>query len=177
MDEALLLTINGWRSPALDPLAGFLSEWGLFAFIVVLAARGAWTRTRRDLETMRDGWLAFFVTLFASDTVLKRLVARARPSAVAALASRLHVLGPVPPASSTSFPSGTSAACAAGAAWIWIRLGPRAGIAAALYALLVSITRLYAGVHWPSDLAGGWAVGIAVALGVERLGRDIGSRP
>ena len=173
MDEALLLLVNGTRTPALDPIASFLTEWGLFAFLLVLLGWGLAKRTRRDLETMRDGWLTFFVTLFASDTVLKTLIARPRPSAVTALASHLHVLGRVPPPTSTSCPSGTAAACAAAAAWLWIRLGPRAGIPAALYALLVSLTRLYVGVHWPSDLVAGWLVGVGVALGVERLSRVI----
>lgn len=175
MDESLLLAVNGLRSAALDPIAAFLSEWGLFAFLVVLAIRGVWTRTARDLESMRDGWLAFFAALFVSDTVLKSLIARPRPTAVAALASQLHVLGRVPPPTSTSCPSGTAAACAGAAAWIWIRFGPRAGIAAALYTLLISITRIYAGVHWPSDLLAGWLVGVVVALGIERLSRRIGA--
>lgn len=169
MDESLLFALNGLRSAALDPVASFLSEWGLFAFLVALAIRGTWTRTARDLASMRDGWLAFFAALFVSDTVLKPLIARPRPTAVAALASQLHVLGRVPPPTSTSCPSGTAAACAAAATWIGIRFGPRAGVAAALYGLLISITRIYAGVHWPSDLFVGWLVGVLVALGIERL--------
>lgn len=173
MDEALLFAVNGLRSPALDPVASLLTEWGLFAFPIGLLIRGAWTRSKRDLETTRDGWLAFLLAIFASDTVLKPLVARPRPTAVEALASHLHVLGRAPPAASTSCPSGTAAACAAGAAWVWIRFGPRAGIAAASFALVVSLTRLYAGVHWPSDLLAGWAVGVGVALGVARLARRL----
>lgn len=177
MDEAVLLWVNGTRTAALDPIVSFLTDWGLFAYLLVLAAWGAARRTRRDLETMRDGWLVFFVALFVSDTVLKPMIGRPRPSTIAALASQLHVLGRVPPPTSTSCPSGTAAACAGAAAWIWIRLGPRAGIPAALYALLVSLTRLYAGLHWPSDLVAGWLVGIAVALGIERLsGRVIPAR-
>jgi undecaprenyl-diphosphatase len=176
MDESLLLAINGLRSPALDPVAGFVGEWGLFAFPIALVAWGGWKRSPRDLASMRDGWLAFFVALFASDTVIKPLVARPRPTAVAALASQLHVLGRVPPPTSTSFPSGTAAACAACAAWIWMRFGPRAGIVAALYAALVSLSRVYIGVHWPSDLVAGAIVGVAVAMGIDRLDRFI-NRP
>jgi len=176
MDESLLLAINGMRSPALDPVAGFVGEWGLFAFLIALVVLGGWRRSPRDLASMRDGWLAFFVALFASDTVIKPLIARPRPTAVAALASQLHVLGRVPPPTSTSFPSGTAAACAACAAWIWMRFGPRAGIVAALYAALVSVSRVYIGVHWPSDLVAGAVVGIAVAMGIDRLDRAIATR-
>ncbi len=176
MDESLLLAINGLRSPALDPVVGFLGEWGLFAFLIALVALGGWRRSPRDLASMRDGWLAFFVALFASDTVIKPLIARPRPTAIAALASQLHVLGRVPPPTSTSFPSGTAAACAACAAWIWMRFGSRAGIIAALYAALVSISRVYIGVHWPSDLIAGAVVGVAVALGIDRSDRFISRR-
>jgi undecaprenyl-diphosphatase len=176
MDEAILFAINGLRSGALDPIAGFLSDWGLFGYLVVLVAIGVARRTRADLESMRDGWLAFFVASFASDTVIKRLVSRPRPTAIPEIAHRLHVLGTVPPASSTSLPSGTAAACAASAAWFWIRFGPRAGIVAALYALLVSLTRLYVGVHWPSDLLAGWIVGVLVAIGIDRLNRVIAGK-
>jgi undecaprenyl-diphosphatase len=177
MDAWLLLAINGLRSPALDPIGGFLSDWGLFGLLVLLLAIGLRTRARRDLETMRDGWLTFFVASFLADTVIKPLVARPRPTSVAALASHLHVLGRAPPASSTSFPSGTAAACASAAAWIWIRLGPRWGVPAAIYAVLVSLSRCYVGVHWPSDLLAGWVIGTGVALAMLRLGRRIGTSP
>jgi undecaprenyl-diphosphatase len=176
VDESLLLAINGLRSPALDPVGGFLSDWGLFGFLVALLVVGLRKRAPRDLETMRDGWLAFFVSSFFADTVIKPFVGRPRPTAVEALASHLHVLGRAPPATSTSFPSGTAAACAGAAAWIWIRLGPRWGIPAVIYAVLVSLSRVYVGVHWPSDLLGGAVVGVAVAAGIDRLGRRI-ARP
>lgn len=164
-----MLALNGLHAAWLDPIIAPLTELGVFAFLVVLVARAMTTRTRRDLESMRDGSLAFFVAVFVVDTLIKPLVGRPRPTAIPALVSHLHVLGRVPPASSFSFPSGTAAACACAAAWIAIRFGRRAGIAAALLGLLLSLTRLYAGVHWPSDLVAGWVVGAAVALGVERL--------
>jgi undecaprenyl-diphosphatase len=175
MDEWLLLLVNGARTPVLDPVLGFLSDWGLFAFLVALMARALVTRTKRDLESMRDGWLAFFVASFLADTVIKPLIARPRPTTVEALASQLHVLGRVPPATSTSFPSGTAAACAACATWIWLRFGPRAGAVAVIYAVVVSLTRLYVGVHWPSDLIAGGCIGALVAFGVARLSARVSS--
>jgi undecaprenyl-diphosphatase len=47
------------------------------------------------------------------------------------------------------------------------------GIAMAL-TLLVGISRIYLGVHWPSDVLAGWAAGAAWALGCWLVARWIG---
>jgi undecaprenyl-diphosphatase len=36
--------------------------------------------------------------------------------------------------------------------------------AAILLTLLIGASRVYLGVHWPSDVAGGWTIGAAWAL-------------
>ena len=177
MDESILLAINGLRSPALDPVVSFLSDWGFYGYLLVLLAVFAPTRSKAHAIAMRDGWLTFFVSLFVSETIVKPLIRRPRPTTVEALTDSLHVLGTRPPATSFSCPSGTATACAAGAAWIWIRFGPRAGGVAAAIAVLLSLTRLYPRLHWPSDLVLGWLIGTAVAVGVDRFGRWIEARP
>jgi undecaprenyl-diphosphatase len=59
----------------------------------------------------------------------------------------------------------------AGATWIALRHGPRWGAVAVAGALMISTTRLYVGVHYPTDLVAGWALGCVTALGVDRLTR------
>jgi undecaprenyl-diphosphatase len=64
---------------------------------------------------------------------------------------------------SRSFPSGhaaTSFACATVLAW----LAPRWAPAFYLLALAIGYSRLYVGVHWPFDVIGGAALGLATAL-------------
>jgi undecaprenyl-diphosphatase len=174
MDRAALLALNGLRPSSLDGVLGFVADWGLYAFPLALVVLLAVRRDRASGVALRGGWLSFSLALLASDTILKPLIRRARPTADAALRAHLHVLGHAPPAGNFSMPSGAAAACGASAAWVWLRFGPRWGVAASLFALCVGASRVYAGLHWPSDLVVGYALGAAVALGVERFERWLG---
>jgi undecaprenyl-diphosphatase len=64
---------------------------------------------------------------------------------------------------SHSFPSGHAATAFAGAT-VLAQLVPRAAPGLYLLALAIVYSRLYVGVHFPLDVAGGAAIGIATAL-------------
>ena len=90
---------------------------------------------------------------------MKLLIDRTRPS---------YDLHPVVTHSS-SFPSGHSGnSMAVFLAIALIAVPPAhrvpAVITAVLASLLVGITRPYLGVHWPSDVVGGWSLGAAIAI-------------
>ena len=62
-----------------------------------------------------------------------------------------------------SFPSGHAAALFAAAGVIFY-FNRKWGIRAMLLALLVGFARVYVGIHWPSDIFGGAALGLFVAI-------------
>jgi len=178
MDEAILLAINGLRVPWLDPLMSFLGSWGYVFLPLILAHWVAYARTRAALRDMLDGWLALLLSLFWVESLFKPLVGRPRPSSVEALEGTLHVLGHA--SSSPSFPSGTATACAAVVAWIFLRHRQgnvdRAVLALSmLFGVVVSLSRLYAGAHWPSDIAVGWVCGFATSYVIDRATRPNGA--
>jgi undecaprenyl-diphosphatase len=93
-----------------------------------------------------------------SASALKALIPRHRP--------RLHTL--VPPLHDHSFPSGhaaTSFACAT----VLASLAPRVRLPLFALAVLIALSRLYVGVHFPLDVLGGAALGVGVAKALQLL--------
>ncbi len=168
MDVAILRAINGLHRPWLDAVARLLGEWGFVLYAGTMLAI-LWFQKRRAAPSVRDGVLALFATEFLTERVLKQIVARPRPVHVPSLRRVLHVLGRVPSASSYSFPSGASAVAFAGATWLWLRWGPRAGIPGLVVATATMWARMYAGVHYPTDVVAGAVCGVVFAFGVHRL--------
>jgi len=96
--------------------------------------------------------------------IVKAVVARPRPTLWPWL------LTP----SGSSFPSGHAVAGAAlypFLGWLLLRCRGR-GLVGYLLGLavgvLIGLGRLYAGVHWPSDVLAGWTLGAALSLGAIR---------
>lgn len=170
MELALVRWLNGLRRPWLDVPAAWLSARAYYVFPVALLVVLA-VRRRRAVALVRDGLLAWFVAGLLAEEVLKPLVARPRPTATRAVLATLRVLGRVPPASSYSFPSGTAAGCFAGATWAWMHGGPRWGIPSVALAALASLSRVYAGVHYPTDVLVGALLGVGSAFAARALSR------
>ena len=132
---------------------------GLSGMIIVSlgAALSLWRRNQRRLVAivlLAPGIAA------GAFSLVKTIYARPRPIG----------LGGVVP-SSYSFPSGhataSAAICCTVAYLFWReRIVPRpvALLFAAVTPLLIGISRLYLNVHWATDVLGGWAGGVLIAL-------------
>ena len=112
----------------------------------------------------------------AGNAALKTVFARARPD----------FLDPLVAEHGFSFPSGHSALGMA--AWgilgvlvmrSRLPLGVRRGIVAAIAVLivLIGLSRIWLGVHYPTDVLAGWTVGAVIVLLYARLTRRVSPEP
>lgn len=154
----------GWLLEALTTPGG--TTFRLVVFLAVLA----WLARRRQWPIA--AWVLTAVALIGPLTsLLKALFGRIRPDFEGG-GARLDSL---------SFPSGHSSGIATlvtvGLILAWPVLAPRArrlwlalGVGAVV---LVGATRLLLGVHYLSDVVGGWALGLAWSLGIALLFRAL----
>jgi undecaprenyl-diphosphatase len=165
LDLQLLRWVNQVGSPILDPvMVAASNRWLLLA----IATAGAVYLAIRSPHH----WVAALLLLAsigAADLVavraVKPAVDRARPCR-----SLPSVRAPDGCGSGRSFPSAHASDTAAAAtviAWAAPALSP---LALALTAV-VGISRVYLGVHYPSDVVGGWILGAAVAAMLIAIAR------
>lgn len=168
MDEAVLLWIQEVvRQPWLDPVVKVFTSLGNagVVWIVLSIAMLFWRPTRK--AGLLAGCALIFSLLF-TNLGLKLIVTRPRPYTVVEGLIPLLISG-----DPNSFPSGhTSAAFSAGLVWARTLPKPWMRRVAVIQAVLMGLSRLYVGVHYPSDVLGGALVGTvcaALALYIGRL--------
>ena len=160
MEADLLLWLHAQACPALDAVARFSWALGALRFCApaVLLLVG-WHLARAERREAL-AWLAVGVVAAVLPELVKVAVARPRPT-----------LWPwLLPTAGYSFPSGHAVAGTALyplLGWLALRgrrlgaMGYALGLAIGVF---VGVGRLYVGVHWPSDVAAGWALGAALSL-------------
>lgn len=131
----------------------------LFAALLVigyLVARRAQDALRRVAADVWTAGAALLAVALAQP--INHAVERQRPFATHA---GVHML--ISHAKDFGFPSDHATAVGACAAGLWLVNKWLGGIAT-LLALILAFSRVYVGVHYPGDVAGGLALGAAVAL-------------
>ena len=157
-DSAILLWIqNTLRAAWLNPLVIGITHLGdtgafwILVTLVLLAFRKTW---KLGLVCA----LSMVIGLAVTNLIIKNWVARVRPYELVEGLERI-----IGAQHDWSFPSGhttNSFACA----WVLFRRTPRKyGVPALLLAALIALSRLYVGVHYPTDVLGGLVIGIASA--------------
>ena len=166
LDGRLLLWImETFSHPVLDKIMIFLSSicddgeiWIAIGVLFLLMGF-------KKREWVWKGWMVLFslaANYLVCNKTLKPLIGRTRP---------YYVLGYealVPPVGDPSFPSGHTSVSFAAATAIYA-INKKWGIAAYVLATVIGFSRLYLGVHFPTDVICGAVVGTLAAKVVVHL--------
>ncbi|CAL9318285.1 lipid kinase YegS [Streptomyces sp. SudanB135_2055] len=164
LDQRVFEAVAARTWPGADPLLPRLSRSANHGVLWFGAAAAlAASRTPRARRAAARGLASLGLASLTINTLGKRSVRRARP-----------VLDPVPLVRqlkrqpiTTSFPSGHAASAAAFATGVALE-SPAWGAAVAPVAA-VALSRVYTGVHFPSDVAAGAALGVGAAFAVRGM--------
>ncbi|MGI0487831.1 phosphatase PAP2 family protein [Pantanalinema rosaneae CENA516] len=161
-DEPILLTIHGSTTQSLDRLAPMLTKLGGFKGVTLMTTLlSLWL-----LWQQRWRSLIYLLTTTIGSGVINRiakvLLHRVRPSLWESLS----------PEPDFAFPSGHATASMTlvaaliiltwGTRWSWLVC-----LGGSSFVVTIAWTRLYLGVHFPSDILAGWFVSIAWAIGIS----------
>ncbi len=173
LDRAVSMAFHSIQNPLLDAIMKLVT-WAGSAIPIVLAIllMAYWALRRGDRRAAMILAGVAIVNQNANIT-LKLLIARPRPT----LFSGIEL------PSSYAFPSGHAMAAAAVVGTIgvlMVRFRPSltvpVAISTPLLILLIGLSRIYLGVHWPTDVLAGFVAGTGILLiGLATLGRC--SRP
>jgi undecaprenyl-diphosphatase len=165
LDQAIYRTLYAGHRPALAAIAHVLTALGEPTVLIaagLLWAVWLWTRGHRHLP-----FVLIAVTMIGRllSELQKLSIARARPD----LEPHLVVV------QTSSFPSGHSASSMIFYLTMALTLNPGGpwhrplAAAAILLSVLIGLSRVMLGVHWPSDVVGGWAFGLLWVMLTLRL--------
>ena len=155
IDESILLFIQEYIRQ--DWMDGFwtnithLGDGGIFWIALALILLIPKQTRKAGVSAL----LALGIGALITNVAVKNIVARIRPydtiTELILLIERQHDF---------SFPSGHTCASFAAACALYRTLPRKWGIACIALAVLIALSRLYVGVHYPTDVLGGVAVGI-----------------
>lgn len=158
-EQNILLWIqNNMRNDILNHIMIFITSLGNGGAIWIIMAMGLLIpkKTRKTGIMVISGLL---LSLIINNIILKNLVARTRPyDMIAGLTSLVGIQRDY------SFPSGHTASSFVAAIIMLRNLPKKYGIPALILAFLISFSRLYVGVHYPTDVIAGALIATAISL-------------
>lgn len=161
-DEPILLAIHGSTTETLDRLAPMLTKLGGFKGVTLMTTLlSLWLLWQQRWRSL----IYLLTTTIGSgliNRIAKGLLHRVRPSLWESLS----------PESDFAFPSGHATASMTfvaalviltwGTRWSWLVF-----LGGSSFVVAIAWTRLYLGVHFPSDILAGWFVSIAWAIAIS----------
>lgn len=167
LDGNILLWIQEYlREDFLNPLIIFITNLGNAGMIWIAGAVVLLCipKTRKAGALVI---LSLVISYIINNLILKSAVARPRPwvdvEGLSNLIGKPHDL---------SFPSGHASSSFAAAVVMYRMLPARCGVPAVILAAAIALSRLYVGVHYPTDVLFGSISGIIIALGVCRAAQQ-----
>ena len=159
----LLFLQESVRNPILDNIMIFITSLGNGGMIWI-AATIALLIPKKTRKAGVVSAVALLGSLIINNNIVKNIVQRPRPFVTFA---DLQIIIPTP--SEFSFPSGHTSSSFAAAAVFYRHLPKKLGIPSVILAGLIGFSRLYVGVHYPTDVIAGVLMGILLSYLAEYL--------
>ncbi len=167
MEAAILLALQSVRVPGITELMALFSALGNMGFIwIIIGLICLFFAEKRPMGICI--FLTIAVVYIVAELILDPVVARVRPCdasiGVNAVIGVSH--------SGYSFPSGhTTISFAVATVICMMSDSHKSKIAAVFLAIVIAFSRLYLGVHYPTDVLAGMVIGIVIAVIVVGLWR------
>ncbi|MFA5698947.1 MAG: phosphatase PAP2 family protein [Sphaerochaeta sp.] len=157
MQASILRFFSRVANPFLDTLANGASFLGEETFVIAIVLLVFWNISKQKGFTLYVNVLASVFVM----GVLKAIVRAPRPFVVLEDIAGKRITT----ATGYSFPSGHTTTAASFYTTLALLLKKRAfSIIGAILIVLVGISRLYLGVHWPNDVFGGLVIGVTFSF-------------